>query len=211
MKKILMMIMILGCGMMFMTACGNKQDPNVPENGTNNPGTNNTDNGNTSGDIITGGETGLAAPTGVTLPTNVKMEISMDGNLDQTTIKIGNDYYTKDRYGDEVYFKQNADDQWVKYEKEDGAWSEVEYYDYDEVINECFNNVDRYNDMGADLSTTGRSKVIAGVNTKECKYVLNGTDLFCWISDDGISFNHNDLTIITLWNTSVSSFGFDTP
>ena len=162
-----------------LAACGGDKEPTPSGGGTTDPGSQQTDPGTsqqpssgdtdtpdpgaTSGEIVTGGEAGAAAPSTVTLPANVKMEISMDGNLDQTTIKIGNDYYMKDRYGDQTFFKYKAEDEWVQYDFSDGAWDESEYVTYDEVIDICFNNIGRYTDsMGVDPVTTGRSQVIAG-------------------------------------------------
>ena len=219
MKRLLLIAIALV--MVFALAACGEDTEKTPSGGTSDPGTSQqtpsggestpTSSGNDEGEISTGGEVGAAAPSSVALPANVKMEISLDGNFDQTTIKIGNDYYTKDRYGDEVFFKYKAEDEWAQYDMEDGAWSEAGSCDYEEVIDKCFNNIGRYNDMDVDLASTGRSQVIAGVNAKEYKYVLNGAELFCWLSDDGISFNHNDVTVITLWDTSAASFGFDTP
>lgn len=173
--------------------------------------TNTPASGSTTGEITTGGEVGAAAPSDVVLPQNVRMEVSLTGNPDQTSIKIGNDFYTKDRYGDQYFFKYMSEDEWTQYDMEDGAWVDSGSCDNNEVVDQCFGNIRRYDDLGVELSTTGRTRVIAGVNTKEYQYVLNDVDMFCWLSDDGITFNHNDLTVITLFDTSAASFGFPTP
>lgn len=221
MKRIL--AILLAAMLVFsLAACGDNSDN--PGN-TDNPGTSQTDNpggntdnpGNQEGQIVTGGEVGAAAPTEIVLPENVKMVEMYDGNtVYRTTIKLGNDYYTKDVYGEETFWKYiEAENKWQVFSMSDGAWDDGyrTCSDVEEIYAACFATFKNYENRNgwSALSSTGRSQTILGVEVKEYSYTAWEEEMFTWLSDDGISFTDGVVFLVSEWNTSVTSFGFDTP
>ncbi len=167
-----------------------------------------------SAPVVSGGQVGVAAPTTFTLPTNVKVVTSIYGIRQETTIKIGDNYYYTDHEGYEVFYAFNGTD-YVYYEKRNGEWRYDGEDSYEDVLEECFSYATTYqvmvSDLNRDIRSTGNSQIIAGVNTKEYVYNGDGFSNNYWISDTGVCFNVDYSIGITTWDTGVTEFGVDVP